>query len=152
LWFVGREKEEEKMPEGDGEDLRIEKAAVGATVFLEARGEPDEGEAAVAFVILERMKRRRRTVFEVIFDPWDFSCYHPREFDSELMCAAIRREDAAYEHSCEIARKAVDGMIENPAPGADHYFNYRQCDPSWAKTMRFVRVIGKHVFLDSRGI
>lgn len=129
-----------------------DKTALGATIFLEAAGEDDDGEAAVGFVILERMRRRKQTVYEVIFDPWDFSCYHPIEFDSEEMCAKIHREQQDFLHSCDIARKVIDSIIENPAPGADHYFNYLRCNPSWAKEMRFVRIIGKHVFLDSEGV
>lgn len=45
------------------------------TVAMEAGGEPRKGKLAVAWVLQNRVKAGR-SMTDVIFDPWDFSCWN----------------------------------------------------------------------------
>ena len=59
------------------------------TVWAEARGEPEDGQRAVAYVILNRLAAPKwwsqerndgiedNTIKAVCLDPWQFSCWNP---------------------------------------------------------------------------
>ena len=49
---------------------------LAATVKMEAEGEPYAGKLAVAFVICNRARYHGRSLKDVIFDPYDFSCWN----------------------------------------------------------------------------
>ncbi len=53
-----------------------QKFYLAATVYHEARGEPIEGQIAVAHVIMNRALKRGLTVQEVVLQRKQFSCYN----------------------------------------------------------------------------
>jgi hypothetical protein len=46
------------------------------TVYFEASGEPEQGQKAVVKVILNRAVRRRKTLKQIVLEPWQFSCWN----------------------------------------------------------------------------
>jgi len=120
------------------------------TVFLalciwrEARGEPRPGKEAVAMTVLNRLGRpyfKAKTVSDVLFKKWAFSSLtDPR--DAQLTTWP-KDGDPVWLECIEIAIQALTGMIEHPAPGADHYWDQSIKPPSWATPASFVRKIGR---------
>lgn len=111
-------------------------------IYHEARGEPFEGQVAVAEVVLERMQDERwpSTSCGVIWQPWQFSWTH----EYELKDMHPKRHLIAM----SAARIALTGTVY--ANGADHYHTIGILPPDWADDMEVVNVIGNHIFYRSR--
>lgn len=137
-------------------------AVVARTLWGEARGEPDDGKAAVAWVIRNRASRPRfaralvgkaGAAAAVCQAPWQFSCWNEGD-PNRAKLLMLKPADMANE--MQIARLVLDGAIADPTIGADHYHTIdppgwaRAWPPSWAPTMREVARFGDHVFYDSR--
>jgi len=111
-------------------------------IYFEARGEPFKGQVAVGHVIMNRVENRDASVTEIVKAPWQFSWMNPgaersrkvTDFDALVTCfkAAL---------TCQAER--LDGK---DFFGADHYFGDYIPKPSWARDMKFVKKIGKHLF------
>lgn len=139
-------------------------AVVARTLWGEARGEPDDGKAAVAWVI---RNRAGRTAFARTFvgqagaaaavcqAPWQFSCWNESD-PNRAKLLVLKRADMANE--MQIARLVLDGTIPDPTNGADHYHTIERpgwaqaWPPDWALAMREVARLGGHVFYDSRRV
>ncbi len=104
-------------------------------VFGEARGEPYEGQVAVAAVILNRVKSPSfpNTVSGVIFQPGAFTAVA----DGQIWLTPNER-----------ARQAVQDAIEgwDPSGGCLYYFNPVTATSKWIWTRTQVKTIGKHIF------
>ncbi len=129
--------------------------AMGLTIYAEARGEPEEGQVGVGYVIKNRASKPGwwgTDVRSVCFKDRQFSCYN----DSDRNYARLAYIAADFPASlavspvltrcCEIAKGVIDGTIPNPVDGATHYLNPRLCDPAWERRMQFIREIGAHRF------
>ncbi len=112
-------------------------------IYFEARGEPFEGQVAVAHVVLNRVEKSGTSVKTVVNKPWQFSWLNsgnrPAVTDYEALATALK---AAY--SC--LEERMDGK---DLWGADHYYAYEKVNPSWARGMRMVIEIGGHRFFKS---
>lgn len=113
-----------------------EKELLAKLVYAEARGEPLEGQIAVAAVVLNRVRSPLfpDTVGEVIYQPGQFI---PVEYD--LLPSA----------ACEICKEAVRRALqgEDPSGGALYFYNpttSRQLD-FW-RTKQVIKRIGNHNF------
>ncbi len=104
-------------------------------VYGEARGEPYEGQVAVAAVILNRVKSQSfpNTVYGVIFQPGAFTAVA----DGQI-----------YLTPNEKARQAVMDAINgsDPSKGCLYYFNPSTATSKWIWTRTQVLTIGKHIF------
>jgi N-acetylmuramoyl-L-alanine amidase len=119
------------------------------TMVFEASGEPEEGKAAVAFVILNRQKSGRwgTSVAELVTQPWQFEPWMTRRREMEK----LSRDDPRYESAAIIADVVLSGQMPDPTAGATHFLNpviVRQRRggslPSWARGDG--KPIGRHVF------
>ena len=126
---------------------------MAATVFLEAEGEPNEGKVAVAWVIRNRMDRRKKSTHEIVLAPWQFSCWNTdyrHRADARLVVA-----DGPVLAECwRAAAGAFWRLLPDPT-GGDHYLNVdvvkRTNDdklPSWFDQQKVVAVVGNHHFLN----
>lgn len=140
------------------------------TLYGEARGEPDSGKEAVAFVILNRAKMashaglllgRAGAIAAVCLEPWQFSCWNASDPNRALLLSASPSKVAAER---AIVDRVVSGHIVDPTNGADHYHTIDA--PSWASSwppdwaldnppngataMKEVANFGGHVFYNSR--
>jgi N-acetylmuramoyl-L-alanine amidase len=96
---------------------------VARTLWGEARGESDEGRAAVAWVIRNRASEPSwwgRTVSEVCQHPWQFSCWNASDPNSAKL-KTLAKTDPLYQHLYEIALAVLDGQTPDPTGGASHY-------------------------------
>lgn len=112
-------------------DLRL----MANAVYGEARGEPFDGQVAVAAVILNRVKSPNfpNTVYGVIFQPRAFTAVD----DGQI-----------YLTPNETARKAVERAVSgfDPTYGCLYYFNPDTATSKWIWTRKQVMTIGKHIF------
>lgn len=110
-------------------------------IYHEARGEPFEGQVAVAEVVLTRMQDPRwpETACSVVWQHKQFSWtisyehkdMHPQGYRTALTAAEV----------------ALSGTVL--AGGADHYHTIHILPPDWADDMEVVAVIGDHIFYRS---
>ena len=105
------------------------------TVYAEARGEPYEGQVAVAAVVLNRVESPDfpNTIAEVIYQPWAFTAVHDGQINLEP-------NQTAY----NAARDAMNGW--DPTYGCLYYYNASTATSEWIFTRTTVVTIGKHVF------
>lgn len=112
-------------------DLKI----MANAVYGESRGEPFEGQVAVAAVILNRVKSPSfpNTPSGVIFQPGAFTAVA----DGQI-----------YLEPNEQARKAVQQALNgwDPSGGCLYYFNPRTATSKWIWTRPQVKTIGEHIF------
>lgn len=118
------------------------------TVYLEARGEPAEGKAAVSMVIRNRMGKKffsDGTVAGTILRPWQFSAW-----DSETpgRAAAANLDDA--DPAVLACLDAWHLSVLDDAGIGDAMLYYAPLAvkrvPNWADPGHFVREIGRHRF------
>ena len=113
------------------EDLTL----LARTVYSEARGEPYEGQVAVAAVVLNRLRHPDfpNTVRGVIFQPLAFTAVADGQF-------WLPPNQTAY--------KAVNDAINgwDPAKGALYYWNPITATSRWIWSRTITHQIGKHVF------
>ncbi|WP_168122194.1 spore cortex-lytic enzyme [Paenibacillus sp. HB172176] len=112
-------------------DLQI----MANAVYGESRGEPYEGQIAVAAVILNRVKSQQfpNTVYGVIFQAGAFTAVA----DGQI-----------YLTPNETAKKAVKDALQgyDPTGGCLYYFNPETATSKWIWSRPQVKTIGKHIF------
>lgn len=118
------------------------------TIWQEARGEPYEGKAAVAEVILTRMRRKYLsdgTVVGTVLKPWQFSCWNTDD-PNRLHAAVLDDADGGVAMCRQAWRDALAGS--SVVPGAVQYYNPNGVPqtPSWADASKLVGVVGAHRF------
>ena len=120
------------------------------TVAMEAEGEPPMGKLAVAYVIMNRVRQWDKSVSDVIFKDYQFTCWE-RGSPTKMRLDDIPEwvmDDAEYAALSAFRQTQLD-----PTQGATHYLNEnltRQIRggslPNWVWSMEKVAVIGKHTF------
>ena len=103
----------------------------------EARGEPYEGQVAVAAVILNRVKHSSfpNSIAGVIYQPGAFTAVSDGQIN-----VPISKNSTVYK-ACQDAQNGWD-----PTNGCIYYFNPSTATSSWIWQRTFVKQIGKHRF------
>lgn len=118
-------------------------------VYYESRGEPLEGQYAVAEVTMNRVASSLfpKSVCEVVHEKrWDVrrkrdvGAFSWTELDS-----LGQPHGGAWQQALDVATAVYDGTHESSVPNA-LYYHARYIKPSWAKPSRRVATIGSHVF------
>jgi len=88
------------------------------TIVFEASGEPENGKAAVAFVVLNRERSGRwgDNIEEVVKQPWQFEPWMTRRREIEK----LSRDDPRYQSAASVADTVLSGQMEDPTAGATH--------------------------------
>lgn len=104
-------------------------------VYSEARGEPYEGQVAVAAVVLNRVYSPGFpwTIEGVVFEPWAFTAVNDGQF-------WLTPNGTAY----SAAQDALNGW--DPSGGALYYFNPVTATSPWIWTRTVIKQIGNHLF------
>lgn len=121
-----------------------ETVCLARNIYHEARGEPETGQKAVAFVTINRSESKEfpRTICGVVQQPSQFSWVRKNR-------NSMPREWAAYEKAMEIAADTMHDKVPNPVANA-LYFHASSIRPSWTNRFKRVDSIGRHVFLAKR--
>ena len=114
-----------------------EKQLLARAVNGEARGEPYEGQVAVAAVILNRVKHSSfpNTISGVIYQPGAFTAVSDGQIDVPI------DENSTVYKACEDAMNGWD-----PSGGAIYYFNPETATNEWIWSRPLIVQIGKHRF------
>lgn len=104
-------------------------------VYSEARGEPYEGQVAIAAVILNRVEHPEfpNTIAGVIYEPLAFQVVANGQINHDPDQQA---RQAAYE--------ALHGL--DPTRGALYFYNPAKTQNQWIKSRAVITTIGKHIF------
>lgn len=121
-----------KVPAGDDMVNLLARLVNG-----EARGEPYEGQVAVAAVILNRVKSPKfpNTIASVIYQKSQFSCVTDGQFNEP-----IEENSTVY----KAAQEAMNGA--DPTNGALYFYNPAKTKSKWLFSLPTTMTIGKHVF------
>ena len=121
-----------------------DKVFLALVVWREARGESYTGKAAVASSIMNRVARPSwwgNDLMSVIFKKWQYSSMtDPKD---KQLTTWPRKTAVDWLECLLVASNAVDGIVENPVPGADGYYDISISPPKWATAETFVKQIGK---------
>ena len=129
------------------------------SIWGEARGEIDEGQVAVAWVMRNRVIAARAFILRInrthpLFGDGTLlgACRAPRQFSAwnvddgnRAKLLQLGFDDAAYCRAFAIAAQVCGGLTPDPTNGATHYHRH-DIEPVWAKSMKPKALIGAHMF------
>lgn len=121
---------------------------VADTLYMEARGEGEHGQRAVATVIYNRAHGKAEKMKSVCLKPKQFSCWNGKTPKSVKIAPKTRSDAKAYELCLAIEKELLTGKFE-PLGDWTHYYNPRLCAPKWARGAAKTQ-IGNHVFLKTK--
>jgi spore germination cell wall hydrolase CwlJ-like protein len=118
-------------------------------IYFEARGEPLDGQYAVAEVTLNRTRAQNfpHTICSVVHEMrWD---PNRRRFVADFSwteLGALSPDDGpAWKRAMQVASAAYDDLRDPIVPGALFYHS-TAVRPGWARTRKAIATIGNHVF------
>jgi spore germination cell wall hydrolase CwlJ-like protein len=118
-------------------------------VYFEARGEPVEGQYAVAEVTLNRTRAEHfpHTVCGVVHEMrWDPGRRRPvADFSWTELGGLSPQDGPAWKRAMAVANAAYDDLHDPVVPGA-LFYHATSIKPGWAKTKKAIATIGNHVF------
>ncbi|EJL51549.1 cell wall hydrolyses involved in spore germination [Rhizobium sp. CF122] len=129
-----------------------EQQCLASGIYFEARGETVKGQAAVAQVILNRVRNPAypKTICGVVYqnEDWRNRCQF------SFACDNVKDRVNSQYHwriAREVAMAVTAGKIWLPQVGSATHYHAVYVRPKWAKTMEKVGRIGLHVFYRTYG-
>jgi hypothetical protein len=118
-----------------------------AAIYYEAANEPDEGQRAVAQVVLNRVRHPAfpNTVCDVVYqgtERGDLRCQFSFACDGSMQRVPVRD---SWARASRAARAALAGSVFAPVGQATHYHTMA-VSPSWDASMTRAALVGAHVF------
>ena len=121
-------------------------------IYFESRGEPARGQAAVAQVILNRVRNPSypNSICDVVYQnkhwrnrcQFSFACDRKRDRVSNPRLWKLARQ---------IASETTAGRIWLSQVGSSTHYHATYVRPKWAKSMKKVGKIGLHIFYRTKG-
>ncbi|MGB8276379.1 MAG: cell wall hydrolase [Methylovirgula sp.] len=133
------------------DDAAREKRCLAEAIYFEARGEPDEGQAAVAQVVLNRVSSGLypSTICGVVYQ--NRHHYHACQFSFACEGRSLRAtEPEAWRTAMRIAEEVTDGKTYVADVGAATHYHADYVRPYWARHLKRMDVIGHHIFYELR--
>ncbi|CAN7416346.1 cell wall hydrolase [Mesorhizobium amorphae] len=129
-----------------------EQACLANGIYFEARGESMRGQAAVAQVILNRVRNPAypNSICGVVYqnDHW----YNRCQFSFACDGRKKRIENpVAYKTAQDVAMAVTAGKIFIPEVGSSTHYYANYVHPGWARTMKRMTKIGLHIFYRTYG-
>lgn len=129
-----------------------EQACLANGIYFEARGESVRGQAAVAQVILNRVRNPTypNSICGVVYqnDNWFNRCQFSFACDGRKK----RIDNAvAYKTAQDVAMAVTAGKIFIPEVGSSTHYYANYVHPGWARTMQKMTRIGLHIFYRTYG-
>jgi hypothetical protein len=135
----------------DPKDATRQQRCLAEAVYFEARSEPEEGQAAVAQVVLNRVRSGLypANVCGVVYQDRN----HPFACQFSFACEgkSLRVEEPGpWSVAVRLAQDVTNGKIYNPKVGAALNYHANYVMPYWASTLKRVDQIGHHIFYQLR--
>ncbi len=114
-------------------------SCLAGAIYFESKGEPLDGQLAVANVVINRMNSGRfpRTICGVVTQPGQFSFVRGGRMPS------VSIANPAYRKALAVAQVAMERHWESPVANA-LFFHARRVAPGWRLTR--VGTVGAHIF------
>lgn len=129
-----------------------QQACLARGIYFEARGEPVEGQAAVAQVILNRVKNPAypSSVCGVVYQnkKWRNRCQF--SFACDGLRDSIKSQNS-WKTAQRVAKEVSTGEIWLEEVGDSTHYHATYVRPRWARSMKKVDKIGRHIFYRTRG-
>jgi len=129
-----------------------EQKCLATAIYFEARGESVRGQAAVAQVVLNRVRNPAypATICGVVYQnhKWKNRCQF------SFACDGIRDRVTSRSHyrkAEEIAMAVTAGKIFLPEVASSTHYYADYVNPGWARTMQKMKKIGLHIFYRTYG-
>lgn len=137
---------------GSAQDRRRALRCLTQAVYYEAALEPENGQAGVAQVVLNRVRdpNYANTVCGVVFEGAErvTGCQFSFTCDGSLGQAPV---GWAWERARKVAEQALNGAVAQEVGTATHY-HADYVHPWWAPTVAKVTQIGAHIFYRWKGV
>lgn len=124
-----------------------QKECLAIAIYFEARSEPKAGQAAVAQVILNRVRNDRYpdTICDVVYqnDHMRNACQFSFACDGEPEAVNEKR---AWDRAEDVANAVLEGrsLVRDIATATHYHADYVQ--PYWAPKMKRLSAVGRHIF------
>jgi spore germination cell wall hydrolase CwlJ-like protein len=128
-------------------EMARQQRCLAEAVYFEARSESDEGRAAVAQVVLNRVASGLYpdSVCGVVYQ--NSSRYLACQFTFTCEGKSLRiTEPAPWRDAVRIAREVYDGTTYLAEVGGSTHYHANYVRPYWAKKLKKMDTIGQHVF------
>jgi spore germination cell wall hydrolase CwlJ-like protein len=135
----------------DPKDSTRQMRCLAEAIYFEARGEPEAGQAAVAQVVLNRVRSGifPTNVCAVVYQ--DRNRPYACQFSFACDGTSLRIEEpAAWTTAARIAQDVVSGVAYNPKVAEALNYHAYYVYPFWAGELRRVDRIGGHIFYAMR--
>lgn len=127
--------------------LDKEQRCLAEAVYFEARSEPEAGQAAVAQVVLNRVKSGLYpgNVCGVVYQ--NRHRYMGCQFSFACEGKSLRITDSAsWQTASRIAQSVIEGRTYLAEVGAATHYHADYVRPGWSRRLRRMDVIGRHIF------
>ena len=135
-----------RVAEGGALEAARDLACLTDAVYYEARGENPAGQAAVAQVVLNRVRHPAfpKSVCGVVFQRAEagYGCQFSFVCDGSMR---RQREPSAWRRAEAVAARALDGAVMGAIGNATH-FHVAGLEPGWGPQLLRVAQVGLHVF------
>jgi spore germination cell wall hydrolase CwlJ-like protein len=129
-----------------------EQACLANAIYFEARGESTRGQAAVAQVVLNRVRNPAypKSICGVVYqnDNWRNRCQF------SFACDGVKDRILSpwhYDRAQEIAMAVTAGKVFIPEVGSSTHYYAQYVSPGWARSMKKMTKIGLHIFYRTYG-
>ncbi|MFO1114855.1 MAG: cell wall hydrolase [Beijerinckiaceae bacterium] len=129
------------------ENLAREKKCLAEAVYFESRSEPEEGQAAVAQVILNRVSSGLypTTICGVVYQ--NKHRFKACQFSFACEGKSLRITDQeSWARASRVADAVLGGETWLADVGGSTHYHANYVRPRWAKRLKKMEVIGKHIF------
>ncbi|TGE02493.1 cell wall hydrolase [Methylobacterium nonmethylotrophicum] len=133
------------------ENAEKEQRCLAEAVYFEARGEPEQGQAAVAQVVLNRAKSGLypSNICGVVYQ--NRHRYMGCQFSFACEGKSLRiTDDASWQTATRIAQSVVEGRTYLADVGGATHYHADYVKPRWSRRLRKMDVIGRHIFYQLR--
>jgi spore germination cell wall hydrolase CwlJ-like protein len=111
-------------------------ACLALAIYMESRGEPEQGQVAVGYTVINRVEQARYpTKVCTIVGSGEYTW--PKK--------AQPSDKEALERCKKVAENILKRRVKDPTQGATH-FHSRKVKPPWTKSMVKTTSIGHHIF------
>jgi spore germination cell wall hydrolase CwlJ-like protein len=131
----------------DPDNMSKEQRCLAEAVYFEARSEPEEGQAAVAQVVLNRVKSGLypSSICGVVYQNRHRHLACQFTFACEGKALRIG-ESEAWERAKRVASAVLEGKTYLADVGGATHYHADYVRPYWARRLKKMDVIGRHIF------
>ena len=135
----------------DPDTAAREERCLAQAIYFESRSEPEEGQAAVAQVVLNRVQSGLypSTICGVVYQ--NRNRRHACQFSFACEGKALRVTEAEpWKVATRIAREVLEGKVYVSDVGGSTHYHANYVRPRWARALKKMDVIGNHIFYKLR--